>query len=187
MDQANVSDLLELARKGDRDAFGALMEMHQERLYRLAYRLTGQAEAAETVTQDAFVQAYRSLSQFEGRSRFITWLYAIAVRKAADQHRKKERRHEVLSLDRDVTIHKDARRPASQGPAEELQGKELAELLAGAIMKLPPDQRAALVLIAQEGLSYRDAAGALGCSEGTLAWRIWNARRLLRGILKECT
>jgi RNA polymerase sigma-70 factor (ECF subfamily) len=184
VDQAAVSDLVEQAQKGDRGAFGSLMEMHQEQLYRLAYRLTGQAEAAEAVTQDAFVQAYRSLRQFQGRSSFMTWLYTIAVRKAADRHRENKRTRVVRSLDRDTPLHDDARRPATPDPLEELQGKELAERLSGAITELPPDQRAALVLIAQEGLSYRDAAGALGCSEGTLAWRVWNARRLLRDRLK---
>ncbi len=185
MDQANVPQLVESARKGDQRSFESLMEMYQEAVYRLAFRLTGEENAAEGVVQDTFVQAYRSLHKFKGRSHFMTWLYAIAVRKAADRHRQNKRSLVVMSLDHDTPLDEDARRPSSRGLAEELQTKELAELLTGAMTELPPDQRAALVMIAQEGLSYRDAADALGCSQGTVAWRVWNARRLLRAMLKE--
>lgn len=184
MDQANVAELVKQAQGGDRDAFGVLMEMHQALAYRMAYRLTGQADAAEAVTQDAFVQAYRSLPQFKGKSRFTTWLYSILARKAVDRHRSQRRSRASFSLDEQPAIHKDFRRAPSPTPAEEMQGRELGELLLRAMMDLPSDQRAALAMVAQEGLTYRDAAEALGCSEGTVAWRVWNARRLLREMLK---
>ena len=80
MDEFTEQQLIQRSKSGDPEAFGQLMEAHQERVYGLACRLAGDAEGADTVTQDTFVQAYRSLRQFKGRSRFMTWLYAIAVR-----------------------------------------------------------------------------------------------------------
>lgn len=185
MDQARVQELISQAQKGDRAAFGILMEMHQPTAWRVAYRLSANGDAAENIVQDAFVQAWRSLPQFEGRSSFMTWLYPILVRKAADRHRELRRSHGAFSLDEHAAVDKDARRPASATPAEELQRQELSELILKAMTQLPDDQRMALVLTAQEGLSYRDAAEALDCSAGTVAWRVWNARRLLREMLKE--
>lgn len=184
MDKESETRLVKLAKSGDRNAFGSLMEMHQERLFRVACRLTGRTDIAEAVTQDTFVQAYRSMRQFQERSSFMTWLYSIAVSKAADRHREARRARAVLPLDGGSPIHTDARRSTARGPMEELEDKELAALLDNAIMELPAEQRAALVLVIQEGLSYRDAADALGCPEGTVAWRVWNARRLLRDNLQ---
>ena len=185
MKRTNVEALVAQAKGGDRKAFGDLVEIHQAALYRAAHRMAGHTEAAEAATQDAFVQAYRSLRKFEGRSSFSTWLYAILVRKVADGRRDAGRAQEARSLDEGPAVHEDMRRAAAPGPAEALQGKELAELAEGAMMRLPRDQRAALVLVAQEGLKYSEAAETLGCSEGTVAWRVWNARRLMREMLRE--
>jgi len=184
VDELIERQLIERSKKGDPEAFGQLMEAHQERLYGLAYRLAGDAEGADAVTQDTFVQAYRSLPQFKGRSRFMTWLYAIAVRKALDRRSEERPGRDVIGLaDQDVSA--DVRRASAPGPFDALHEKELAALLGDAMMKLPSDQRAALALVAQEGLSYRDAAQVLSCPEGTVAWRVWNARRLLRDMLGD--
>ena len=139
---------------GDHEAFDSL-QAHHERVYRLAFRLTGSADEADGVTQDTFVQAYCSLRQFKGRSRFMTWLYSIAVRKALDLRRERHSSRETLSL---ADPPADSRRPSSSGPLETLRGKEFAALLGDAMMKLPADQRAALTLIVQEGLTYKEVA-----------------------------
>ena len=182
MDEAAERELVRRFKDGDMAAFDILVEEHQARVYRLAYRLTGGPQEADALTQDAFVQAFQSLPGFGGRSRFMTWLYAITVRKAVDRRRERAR-HAAFSLTDRLDPVVDARRPADQDPAVVLREKELSELLAEAIGKLPADQRAALALVVQEGLSYREASKALRCSQGTVAWRVWNARRLLREML----
>ena len=185
MDELIEHQLIQRSKNGDPEAFGQLMEAHQERVYGLAYRLVGDGEGADAVTQDTFVQAHRSLRQFKGRSRFMTWLYAIAVRKAADRQRESGSRRGTVSLSDSPQVSASVHRSPVPGPVEALHEKELAELLGDAMMKLPSDQRAALALVAQERLSYRDAAQILSCPEGTVAWRVWNARRLLRDMLSD--
>ena len=177
-------DLIARFRKGDVEAFDALVDAHHARVYRLAWRLTGNADDADTLAQDVFVQAFRALPQFDGRSRFMTWLYSITVRKSLDLRRARKRQAALTLTDR-IDPSVDLRRPASQDPSLALEEKELNESLNQAILRLPADQSAALTLVVQEGMSYRDAARALRCSQGTVAWRVWNARRLLRTMLGD--
>jgi RNA polymerase sigma-70 factor (ECF subfamily) len=180
VDEIVETQLIRRSQRGDHEAFDQLMEAHHERVYRLACRLTGSADEADGVTQDTFVQAYCSLRQFKGRSRFMTWLYSIAVRKALDLRRERNSSRETLSL---ADPSADSRRSSASGPLEALREKEFAGLLSDAMMKLPADQRAALTLIAQEGLSYKEVAHMLSFPEGTVAWRVWKARQLLRDML----
>ena len=183
MDEITERDLIEQSRNGKWRAFDALMRCNQEKVYRLAYRLTGRHEEADTVTQDVFVQAYRSLNNFEGRSRLATWLHTIAVRTVQNLRRRRNSSPSVASLSARPEIAEDARRPAASDPAKAAANKEFQELLDDAIMKLPFEQRAALTLVALDGLSYADAARCLECSEGTVSWRIWRARHCLRKML----
>ncbi len=182
MDEIVEIQLIQRSQCGDHEAFDQLMQAHHERVYRLAFRLTGSAGEADGVTQDTFVQAYCSLRQFKGRSRFMTWLYSIAVRKALDLRRERHSSRETLSL---ADPPADSRRPSSSGPLETLRGKEFAALLGDAMMKLPADQRAALTLIVQEGLTYKEVARILSFPEGTVAWRVWKARQFLRDMLSD--
>jgi RNA polymerase sigma-70 factor (ECF subfamily) len=182
VDEIVETQLIRRSRRGDHEAFDQLMQAYHERVYRLAYRLTGSADEADGVTQDTFVQAYCSLRQFKGRSRFMTWLYSIAVRKGLDLRRERHSSRETLSA---TDPPADARRSSARGPLETLREKEFAGLLSDAIMKLPGDQRAALTLIVQEGLSYKEVARILSFPEGTVAWRVWKARQLLRDMLAD--
>lgn len=182
--EADERTLIARFRGGDVAAFDALVESHHARVYRLAWRLSGNADDADTLTQDVFVQAFRALPQFDGRSRFMTWLYAITVRKSLDLRRARKRQPALTLSDR-VDPALDLRRPMSQDPSLALEEKELNETLNQAILKLPAEQSAALTLVVQEGMSYREAARALRCSQGTVAWRVWNARRLLRDMLGD--
>lgn len=184
MDEAAERDLIARFRKGEVEAFDALVDSHHARVYRLAWRLTGNADDADTLAQDVFVQAFRALPRFDGRSRFMTWLYSITVRKSLDLRRARKRQA-ALALSERIDPAMDLRRPVSQDPSLALEEKELNESLQQAIVKLPADQSAALALVVQEGMSYREAARALRCSQGTVAWRVWNARRLLRDMLGD--
>ncbi len=182
MDEIVETQLIRRARHGDHEAFDQLMQAHHERVFRLACRLTGSADEADAVTQDTFVQAYCSLRQFKRRSRFMTWLYSIAVRKALDARRERHSDRETLSV---ADPPADSRRSPASGPSEALREKEFAGLLSDAIMKLPADQRAALTLIVQEGLSYKEVARILSFPAGTVAWRVWKARQSLRDMLAD--
>ncbi len=183
MDEATERNLVSRAKIGDWPAFDALMEEHQERVYRLACRLTDGHEEADAVTQDVFVQAYKALRKFRGGSRLMTWLYSIAVHQVQDRQRRIQRRPETLSLAERSHLSVDRRRTSPAGPLERLEQKELKGVVSEAVTRLPFEQQAALSLVAQEGLSYRDAAAVLQCSVGTVAWRMWDARRRMRDLL----
>ena len=176
-------DLIGQCARGDSRAFDALMLANHAQVFRLAYRFTGDRDEAEMVTQDTFIQAFRSLKDFDGRSRLMTWLYSIAARKAIDRRRRRRVEERTQPLAEDADPASDGRRARAPDPAEQLEGKELQEQLRDAMARLPADQRAALALVTQEGMDYNAAARVMRCSRGTIAWRVFNARRLLREML----
>lgn len=185
MDEATERNLVERAKSREWTAFDALVEAHQERVYGLAYGLTGRHEEADSVTHDVFIQAYYALSRFDHRSRFMTWLHTITVRKVLRLRRRPTSGLPTISLDdaEGLQVSSDGRRPGAREPSEDVGRRELEALLRRALAKIPVKKRAALVLVAQQGRSYKEAARLLGCSEGALAWRVWDARRRLRELL----
>ena len=180
MDETTERRLIEQAAQGEWQAFTELMAYHQQHVYRLAYRLTGNDADAESVTQDVFVNAHRGLAGFEARSRLRTWLLGIAIR-AAFAHRSRTRKdRNTVSLSDNALPERDARRARMMGPVETVEHKEFCELLQDNMMRLPADMLSALTLVVFDHLSYREAGHALECSEDTVAWRIRKARQLLR-------
>ena len=170
--------MVDAAKGGDQRAFEALFRRYRPRIYALALHLTGRPSDAEDITQDAFLKAYSKLPEFEGRSEFFTWLYRIAVHRALNVKRNRGRRTLVglddprVSAAIEVDAHGDPRR------ALELQ-ERYAHLLA-AFDRLSSVLRTTVVLTTLQGLSYKEAAVVLETSDGTVAWRVHEARRQLR-------
>jgi RNA polymerase sigma-70 factor (ECF subfamily) len=167
-------------RTGDRRAFEALFWVHRHRAYRLAYRLMGSPEDADDVLQEAWMRAFKAMSDFDGRARFGTWLFRIVLRTAADERRRQRRRSGAVDL------HLTAENMAAKvryDPSEGAQVHELEAALQTALRVLPAEQCAALVLVSFEGMTYAEAAEVQQCPEGTLAWRISEARRRLVELL----
>ncbi len=184
---ADIKDqnLVRLAKKGDRRAFGELVLRYQNKIYRLARRMTATDEDAEDVLQEAFVKAYRSLPQFEEKSKFSTWLYRITVNLALMKLRKK--RVESVSLDIPVSteegeVQRDFRN-GSPDPLTRLMEKESRETLDHAIADLPPAYRAVFVLRHVEGLSTGETARILRVSVPAVKSRLHRTRVLLRAQL----
>jgi RNA polymerase sigma-70 factor (ECF subfamily) len=167
--------LVSLARQGDSAAFERLCRATTGPAYGLAYRLTGSHADAEDVLQEARLRAYRGIAGFDGRARFRTWFFRILVNAASSHGRREGRKAATHSLAA-VPEHVGA---SGDDPAQVAEHGELDGALHGALEGLPVDQRAALVLVAFEGFTYADAAAIQGCPEGTLAWRVAEARRKL--------
>jgi RNA polymerase sigma-70 factor (ECF subfamily) len=169
---------LERARNGDRAAFGILVRQNHRRVQRLALHLTGSAGDADDVTQETFLRAYRAIHRFDGRADLFTWLYRICVNVALNLRRKGRR--VVADLD-------DPRVPEIvDGDADPAAAAERAQAyreLATALDSLSESLRTTMVLACVEQLPYKDIAHVLGCSEGTVAWRVHEARRKLREFL----
>ena len=162
-------------RAGNTAAFEALLRRHQDRVYRIAYRMLGDREDAEDVTQDVAVQVWRVLSSFAGRSTFSTWLYRVVVNRCLNHRRRRRETRPLLDTDH----------PATLGPEDRVIDAGRVDATAAAIAGLPPDQRAALVLFQVEGLSYREVAAILDISEAAVRSRLERARRNLLHALRE--
>ena len=156
--------------KGDGAAFRAIVEHTRAPLYRLAARLCGDLGEAEDALQDAYVDAYRALREgrWDGRSKVETWLYRIVTNAGIDALR---RRREATG--------RDAREPRFDGLVAAEARVALRELDA-MLADVAPQDRAALVLVAVEGLTAKAAAEALDCSEGAVEQRLVRARAALR-------
>jgi RNA polymerase sigma-70 factor (ECF subfamily) len=159
------------AASGSASAFEALYRRHVRRVYGLCLRMTSNAATAEDCTQEAFVQAWRSLPRFETRSAFGTWLHRIAVNTVLQQVR---RRSETLgsedSAEREVADH--LADPATPDPG---QGRDLEAAIAG----LPPGARHVLVLAGVYGYSHEETSQMLGIAVGTCKAQLHRARALL--------
>jgi len=169
---ADRSRIIE-SRNGDHGAFEALIREHQRMIHSLCYRMSGSLADAEDLTQETFIHAYQHLDAFRAEARFSSWLYRIAVNQCLNWQKRKQRR------DR---LHKEWGEQDRQPPgADTSQAQRIQE----ALMKLPPKQRATVVLTAYESLTHAEAAAALGCSETTVSWRLFAARSKLKRLLKD--
>jgi RNA polymerase sigma-70 factor (ECF subfamily) len=176
------SSLLELARAGDRSAFGKLVRQHHARVFRLALQLTGSKGEADDVTQETFVRAWRAIDRFDGRAELFTWLYRICVNVALNLRRSRKR--EVADIS-DPRIPEPVAEGEGTDPHASASQAESYRTLSAAIDGLSESLRTTLVLACIEQVPYADIAASLGCSEGTVAWRVHEARRKLREALGD--
>ena len=172
------------ARDGDRDAFGRLVQRHQRRVYAAALHILGNHSDADDVTQESFVRAYRGLSSFDGRADFFTWLYRITVNTALNALRSDKRGAALHHRGHAESAHVGGRPEAlgqvGQSPAQKAQQTHEVTRVLEAVSQLSPPLRVTLVLATIEELPHKQIAEILDIPEGTVAWRVNEARRLLK-------
>lgn len=180
-------ELTELAVTGDSDAFDRLIMQYRDKAHGLARRLTETEEDAEDVLQEAFFNAFRGISRFNGKSRFSTWLYRIVLNCALSRRRR--RKLPTISLDEPIEgpAGSAAREfeDSRPGPLEKLIAGESREILSKAIEDLPSRHRAAFVLKHVENLSGSEIARILNISVPALKARLHRTRLALRESLSE--
>jgi len=165
------------SRNGDHAAFGALIGKHQQMIHTLTYRMTGSEADCKDLAQESFIRAYQQLDTFHGTSKFSSWLYRIAVNACLDWRRREQRRERLLQTWSENSL--------CAGDGVVADPGELSREVQAALLKLPPKQRAAIVLTVYGGHNHAEAAKALGCSETTVSWRIFSARRKLKKLLSR--
>ena len=169
---------IEKARNGDRGAFGKLVRRYQRRVYMTAYRMMGNHDDANDVAQEAFIRAFRGMGGFNARSDFFTWLYRIVVNVSLN-HLRKARKHRTVSMD-DVVLPEPLSQQAATDPSRSADLRRMVVDVENVLGTLPETLRATVVLVILDGMSYREAAEVLECSEGTVGWRVHEARQKLR-------
>ena len=180
--------LVDAARGGDVGAFEQLVKRYDRNVFRIAQHITQNREDAEDVVQDAFLKAFQNLGQFQGQSKFYTWLVRIAVNEALMRLRRR-RPERMVSIDEDVKTEEDSipREIADWSPnPEQLYNQgELKEILQKTIQGLPPSFRTVFILRDVEGLSTEETADALGLSVPAVKSRLLRARLQLRERLTK--
>jgi len=177
--------LIAASLKGDTTAFGELVRRYQDRLYNTVYRLLDNADDAQDVVQDAFLNAYQSLDGFKGDSQFFTWLYRIAVNTAIS-HKRKQR----LTLSIDTGRNGEGRiepldTADTSRPGHALEQAEEQRRVQRALNRLSAEHRAVLVMKDMDGRKYEEMADVLGVPIGTIRSRLHRARSELRELLEQ--
>ena len=174
------------ARLGDATAFSELLRRYEGKIFRLAMHITQNREDAEDVLQETFLKAYEHLDQFQGQSKFYTWIVRIAVNQALMKLRKRKSDRSV-SLDDTIDTGEDtvAREIAGwdENPEQQYSREELSRILGGAVEDLAPIYRAVFVLRDIDELSTEETADALGLSVPAVKSRLLRARLQLRDKL----
>jgi RNA polymerase sigma-70 factor (ECF subfamily) len=180
--------LVQAAKGGDVGAFEQLVKRYDRNIFRIAQHITQNREDAEDVTQDAFLKAYENLEQFQGNSKFYTWLVRIAVNESLMKLRRR-RTDRTVSLDEDIKTEEDTmpREVADWSPNPEQLYKqgELKDILRKTIQGLPASFRTVFVLRDVEGLSTEETAEALNLSIPAVKSRLLRARLQLRERLNK--
>ncbi|WP_081236186.1 RNA polymerase sigma factor SigM [Streptomyces viridosporus] len=179
-DRESDQDLLARHVEGDPDAFGELVRRHRDRLWAVALRTLGDREEAADAVQDALVSAYRAAHTFRGQSAVTTWLHRITVNACLDRARKAASRKtapvdDTERLEQLLEPHESASAPAERN--------DLHRQLIEAMGTLPPDQRAALVLVDMQGYPVAEAARILDVPTGTVKSRCARGRARLLPLL----
>jgi RNA polymerase sigma-70 factor (ECF subfamily) len=176
-----------LARDGDAEAFRALVDSHSRAVYRLAHRMTGNAQDAEDVVQDTFLKAYRQLGRFESRANFSTWLHRIAVNCSIDlirSRRHQEAGHDAADLEALDGAHGDNAQRVDPSPERLMLSNEVQERVGIAMATLTQMERAAFVLRHFEGQSIEEISRALGLKANAAKHSIFRAVRKMRLALE---
>jgi RNA polymerase sigma-70 factor (ECF subfamily) len=178
------ADLVAEAQQGNLSAFNLIVDRYQARVYNLSARILGDRTAAEDIAQETFISAYRAMGRFRGGS-LRAWLFRIASNLSYD-HLRSARRRPADSLDEQM-LKPGFSVPSPEASPEQMAVRaELRGAIQQAIMSLPADQRATIVMVDVQGLSYEEAAEATGVSIGTVKSRMSRARSRVRdSLLKE--
>jgi RNA polymerase sigma-70 factor, ECF subfamily len=168
------AELVLQSQNGSPAAFEELVHNHQRMVHSLTFRMTGSLADAEDLAQETFIRAYAQIRTFRGTAKFSTWLYRIAVNTCLNWRQSEARRFHFYA------------NCAGEISAQHLNGdnhpveNQSCQHVQSALLKLPAKQRAAIVLTIYDGLNHAEAAHVLGCSETTVSWRVFAARRKLK-------
>jgi RNA polymerase sigma-70 factor (ECF subfamily) len=171
--------LISLAQKGDKDAFGSLVEANMKRVYVLSFQMMHNHSDADEIAQLTFVKAFGSIGGFHGDSSLSTWLYRITINLCLEQLRKRNRNISLSSTGPDDE-NDEMEFPIHLPSDQNLLEQETSQVVWKALGKLKPEIRAAVVLVYLQDLTPREASRQMEVAESTVHWRLFKARNLLK-------
>ena len=180
-DEIPNSELVRKSQLGDKSAFEQLVIRHQDLVFSLAYKLTGNREMANDVAQEAFIRAWKAIEKFRGDSTFSTWIYRITVNTAWTL-RKKAKKHNTLNIDE---TYEPIVIDEKKDPELVAINSDLSSVLINALDKIPIEQRIIVELKNIEGRSHKEIADYLDISVTAAKVRLHRAHQKLRQILEE--
>ncbi len=176
------SGLIKKARRGDGRAFSMLIENHERFVFNVVYRITGNAEDARDVSQEAFIKAFKSFESYDESSAFSTWLYRIAVNTAIDYVRKRKKEN-IISFEDYIVDEKNEK--SDSGVEEKVISKEGVKNIIEAVNALDDEFKTIIVLRDMEGMEYKEISDITGLPMGTVKSRLSRGRGKLRQMLEK--
>ena len=178
-------ELIDQLKKGDQSSFSALVTKYQDLVYNTALGIVQNAEDADDITQEVFVQVYLSVSSFKGESKFSTWLYRITISKALDHEKKKKRKKRFAFVQSLFGSHEEENNHPVEfnHPGVQLEKKESAADLFKALKQLPENQRIAFTLHKLEGQSHQEIAAIMNLSVYAIESLMGRAKANLKKLL----
>jgi len=181
MQRSTDQDLIDKTLKGDTRAFGLLVEQYQGYVFTIVIRMVKVREEAEEVAQDTFIKAFESLSSFRGESKFSSWLYSIAYRKALDRLRK-NKKYNASELIEDIT---ESEAGISENALHILEDKDRKAQIQHCIMQLPEVDAALITLYYFEEQSVKEIAKITKLSEENIKVKLYRSRKKMFTLLKH--
>ena len=169
--------------EGDPEAFNELVQRHHARIYGLAYRMLGNPDDASDATQEAFLEAYKSIQSFQFQSKFLTWMYRVGINVCQQYKRRSDSRQRALTSYTKDVLERNGEY-TGEYPDRVLLKTERDQLIQQAINQLPSKQRMVITLFYMQQMKYREIAELLDCSEGTVASRLNTAVKNLKSKLE---
>ena len=181
-------NLTEELKKGDLKSFRVLVDEHQRKVLNTCYRFVGSREDAEDLTQEVFLEVYKSISSFRGDSKISTWIYRIAVSKSLDFIRRKKRKKRFAifkSTFNDDEVEEDIPDNQNLNPGSRIEEQDRIRILNEAIESLPENQRAAFTLSKYDEMSYKEIAEILNTTVASVESLIHRAKQNLKKRLQN--
>ena len=176
------SGLIKKARRGDGRAFSMLIENHERFVFNVVYRITGNAEDARDVSQEAFIKAFKNFESYDESSAFSTWLYRIAVNTAIDYIRKRKKENSISFED---YIVDEKNQKGDSGIEEKVISKEGVKNIISAVNMLDDEFKTVRVLRDMEGMDYKEISDITGLPLGTVKSRLSRGRGKLRQMIEK--
>jgi RNA polymerase sigma-70 factor, ECF subfamily len=178
----NDKQLMERCRNNDSSAFEELFGRYGRRIYALIYQMTTDRHQAEDIMQEAFLRAYEYIASHRKITNFYPWLCRVAINLVVDYHRSSHSRNTVELGEEEMEFLTD---PMENNPQSDMENKELGQQINAALETLPNRQRQVFALKNVAGLSHREIAVALNCSQDTVRANLYQAVKKLRGKLRK--